>query len=567
MELTFSEYFPYVHHEPALPPLTDGQDARRHPVVVAGGGPTGLAVALGLANHGVPSVVLEADDTVCSGSRAGAITRRTLEIFERLGVIEPVLRKGFAWGTGVTYLRDREVLRFQMPDDRDQKFPPGMSLQQNYVEQYLLDEIERRGALIDVRWQSSVRSVRPAEDGVSLTVRTPLGDYGMAADWLVACDGGRSTVRRELGLNMTGTAYEGRYVIIDIRIDTEGFPIGRRCWFDPPSNPGGTLLMYTKPDQMVRFDYQLRDDEDADEALKPENALPRVAQHLDMMGVRRDWEPVWMSLYRANALSLERYRHGRVLFAGDAAHLVPIFGVRGMNSSLDDAHNLAWKLALRVTGRAPDALLESYSAERVYAARENLRFASKGAEFMGPPSAPFRLMRDAVLSLAESHPWITSLLNPRQHAAIPLVDSPLNLPDVGEFARGPRAGDILGECPLAGPGASEPDTHLTSLLGHGFTAYFFTEEGTVPDPLADEFADLAAGAIPARTVVISARPAAGRVHDSTGRFARLYDASPGTLYLVRPDGHVLGRWREIKPGELTSVLAWIGASGGQGGRA
>ncbi len=367
-------------------------------------------------------------------------------------------------------------------------------------------------------------------------------------------------MRRALGLQMSGTAYEGRYIIIDIRIDTAGFPIGRRCWFDPPSNPGGTLLMYTKPDQMVRFDYQLGDDEDPDEAVKPENVLPRVQQHLEMMGVDRPWEPVWLSLYRANALTLDSYRHGRTLFAGDAAHLVPIFGVRGMNSSVDDAHNLAWKLALVSTGRAPLRLLDSYSSERVYAARENLRLASKGAEFMAPPSPPFKLMRDAVLSLAADHSWITSLLNPRQHAAIALVRSPLNVADGAEELCGPRPGEVLLECPLTRHDRQGVHrTYLTSLLGPHFTALYFSEDGKLPGSLAVEFGALSEGGIPLSLVTIGQAGAGSGNVDEGGQFAELYGARPGTAYLVRPDGHVMARWLRVVAGELTSALALISA--------
>src|SRR5690606_28448945 len=129
-------------------------------------------------------------------------------------------------------------------------------------------------------------------------------------------------------------------------------PTERLAWFDPPSNPGSTILMHKQPDNIWRIDYQVRDDEDPAEAVKPENVLPRVKAHLEMMGETSAWEPLWITIYRANALTLERYRHQRVLFAGDAAHLVPIFGVRGANSAIDDADNLGWKLAYVIKGLA-----------------------------------------------------------------------------------------------------------------------------------------------------------------------------------------------------------------------
>ncbi len=123
------------------------------------------------------------------------------------------------------------------------------------------------------------------------------------------------------------------------------------------------------------------------EAVKPENVLPRVRSHLQMIGETAPWKPLWISIYNAKCLTLDRYRHGRVLFAGDAAHLVPIFGVRGLNSGLDDAGNLAWKLALVIQGQAHDELLDSYSAERVHATRENIAYGAKSTEFMAPPTS------------------------------------------------------------------------------------------------------------------------------------------------------------------------------------
>jgi 3-(3-hydroxy-phenyl)propionate hydroxylase len=307
--------------------------------------------------------------------------------------------------------------------------------------------------------------------------------------------------------------------------------------------------MYKKPNGMLRFDYQLGEDEDEVEAMKTERVFAAVDSHLRMLGIARKWEPVWMSLYRASALTLERYLHGRVLFAGDAAHLIPIFGVRGMNSALDDTHNLAWKLAFAVKGIASPALLETYSQERVYAARENHRYAMKGAEFMSPPSKPFRLMRDAVLSLSEKHPWFTSLMNPRQHSAIPLTGSALNaFPErSAEFTAGPAPGNILPECPLTVDGA---ETHLTSLLGARFTVLVFSEEGGMPTALAAAIASLGAR-VPLDTQVIS------QSDDHTGRLFALYGAQPGSVYLVRPDGHVAARWRSAVPEELVVAVEAI----------
>lgn len=558
------EFKPYPftakRYEAELPALADGAETKRHAVAIVGGGPVGLALALGLANHGVPSVLIEADDTVCFGSRAICISRRSLEIIERLGALAPFLEKGLAWTGGRSFYRDVEVLHFTMPHDENQKLPPMVNIEQYYIEQFLLDAAEKRADLIDIRWQTRAGEIRVEPDGATLGLSTPKGDYRLRADWLVACDGGRSRVREALGLQLDGTSYEGRYVIVDIELQSDR-PTERLAWFDPPSNPGSTILMHKQPDDIWRIDYQLRDDEDADEAVKPENVIPRVESHLAMMGETTDWSPIWITIYKAHALSLESYRHGRALFAGDAAHLVPIFGVRGANSGLDDADNLAWKLAFVVKGLASDRLLDSYSHERVFATRENLSYGTKSTEFMAPPSFAFELMRQAALGLAVKHASFRSLINPRQTSAITYADSPLNHgPERSiEFAAGPPPGAVLLECPVSiVEDGVVREAHLTDLVAPRFAAFLFTEDGTVPDDLRAMADDLARGPVPFRLIPLTRHLAAEAPGltgwDHTGRLFALYDAEPGSLYLVRPDGHVLGRWRKGAPAGMASAI-------------
>ncbi|KAB0649277.1 FAD-dependent oxidoreductase [Burkholderia diffusa] len=565
MGIEFKPYpFVAARHPAHLPTCSDGVDMQRHRVAIVGGGPVGLAVALGLANHGIRSVLLEADDSVCHGSRAICISRRSLEIIERLGALDGFLSVGLPWSGGRSFHRHEEVLHFTMPQDENQKLPPMVNLAQYHIEQFLLDAALRRPELIEIRWQTKVAGVTRRPDGVRLDVDTPLGGYALDADWAVASDGGRSTMRDALGLSLQGTSYEGRYVIVDIALDSDR-PTERLAYFDPASNPGSTVLVHKQPDNVWRIDYQLRDDEDPEAAVKPENVIPRVQSLLDMMGERGDWSPIWITIYKANALTLERYRHGRVLFCGDAAHLVPIFGVRGANSGIDDADNVAWKLAYVIRGLASDALLDSYSDERVFATHENLRYGTKSTEFMAPPSFAFDLMRKAVLTLAVRHPALRSLINPRQTSAIAYTASPLNADERDAFSAGPAPGMVLAECPLMLQTSSDIGNdngarrgHLTDLVGSRFTAFRFTRDGA-PDP---SFVDLERRlhdtGIPFALVTLARHAAPqhpGRGgYDVDGRLFDLYGARDGTVYLVRPDGHVLGRWHDARTTDLSAAL-------------
>jgi 3-(3-hydroxy-phenyl)propionate hydroxylase len=300
--------------------------------------------------------------------------------------------------------------------------------------------------------------------------------------------------------------------------------------------------MHRQPGDVWRIDYQIGDDEDPAEAVKPENVLPRVRSHLAMIGEDAPWEPQWISIYNAKCLTLRDYRHGRVFFAGDAAHLVPIFGVRGLNSGLDDAGNLAWKLARVLEGSASDALLDSYSGERVPAARENIAYGAKSTEFMAPPNFAFRLMREAVLRLAVTDAGVRPLINPRQSAPVTYAESPLNIAQQGEWAHD-----------LAAPGLPAPEAllqgahgafHLTQCFGKDFVCLVFGD-GPLPK---------AVGELPALGIgVLDIPPEADQLGQARERYG-LPDADAQALVLVRPDGYVMGRWRGLQPGALIAAL-------------
>jgi 3-(3-hydroxy-phenyl)propionate hydroxylase len=508
------------------------------PVAIAGGGPVGLTLAALLARQGIASVVIEADDGYCSGSRAICISRRSQEILGWVGADAPLVSKGLGWVGGRSHFRQTEVLNFQMPSEPTQRFAPMVNIQQFYVEAYAHEAMGEGAAVF---WNHRVRTVRPQADGVDLTIDTPAGERRLRADWLVACDGGRSTVREQMGLQLEGTQYEGRYVIVDIRQKTRR-AVERLAWFDPPSNPGSTILMHRQPDDVWRIDYQIRDDEDPAEAVKPENVLPRVQSHLQMIGETEPWEPLWISIYNAKCLTLPRYRHGRVCFAGDAAHLVPIFGVRGLNSGLDDAGNLAWKLARVLRGQSPEALLESYSTERVHATHENLAYGAKSTEFMAPPDFAFRLMREAALRLAVDDPNVRALINPRQSAPIAYTGSPLNVADDGRWANATAApGSPAPEALLHGP---QGEAHLSRRYGQGFVCLVF------------------GGAAPALPEGVEAVciTAAMDVHGQAWQRHGLQRPDEPALVLVRPDGYVMGRWHGLDPRPVAQALATTGVS-------
>ena len=302
--------------------------------------------------------------------------------------------------------------------DENQRFPPMVNLQQCLCEQLLAD---RAAAveLIDIRWQTKLAGLERNGDGVTLELETRDGPYRLNADWLVACDGARSMVRLEaMGLRFSGSTYDGTYIIVDILLRSDS-PTERRAWFDPPTNPGSTILMHRQPRDIWRVDYQLRDDEDPEEAVKPENVFPTRAQP---PGMDRRAGRLAAGVDQRLPRELPHALLTATITDECCSPAMPRISCRssacGMNSGLDDTHNLAWKLAWVAEGRAPERLLDSYSTERVFAARENIRHASKSTEFMAPSSKAFELMREATLGLATKDPFFATLINPRQTSAI-----------------------------------------------------------------------------------------------------------------------------------------------------
>lgn len=503
-------------------------------VAVVGAGPVGALAALELARHGLKVVLLEARKEVSWTSRAICISRRSMEILSRTGVGEGFDAKGLRWSRGRTFHRDRLVFELDMLYRDDDRHAPFINLQQCYTEQFLIDAIKGAEHGPELRLGHQVTKVEQSANAVRIFVDGADGPYELDADWLVAADGARSVVRSSLGLAMKGTSYEGRYLISDIQVEGVDWPVERHVWFDAPANPGSTVILHVQPDGMWRIDMQLHENEDPDEALSDEKLVARLQDQLRTMGVDAPWRLVWKSVYRAHSLSLDNYRHGRILFAGDAAHLVPIFGVRGLNSGFGDAHNLAWKLAAVARGDAPDGLLDSYSSERRGATAENIAKADKSTWFMSPPSAGFRRMRDAALQLAHREQWVRDLINPRQASFHVYYGSPVVVPaDAPEI--GVRPGSPLPNLPFRGGFLHEVLAPL------GFSALIFAAALDVDDldAAVEACRDLAI-----EPVVIE--------DESLGQH---FAARRFPLYLIRPDEHVAARLAAPDLARLPSALA------------
>ncbi len=545
-----SIYYDYQVFDAWLP--SQHPTSQQAPVVIAGAGPIGLVTALALAQQGVRCVVLEAERQVSEGSRAIGFPRRSMEILQQVGVAQRVTDNGLPWRFGNSIYRGQRVFRMENPHDTDDRFFPLINLQQQFLEQYLVEACAEQ-PLVELRWGNKLLSFTQDGQGATLQVDTAEGPYTLRTDWLVAADGARSAVRGLMDLKLEGASYEGRFVIADIRVDLP-LPTERLAFFDPDWNPGNTILMHREPHGIWRLDYQLPPGETPEDALRPESLKARIDAQLAMIGhAGVPWEMDWSSVYSARALTLPDYVHGRVLFVGDAAHLLPIFGVRGANTGFQDAQALAWRLALVARGVAPATLLRTYSTERVGAAREIIDEAGKSTRFMAPPTRGFRLLRDAVLSLSLSQPFVGPLYHWRTSRPHEYAASPLNAVDDDNtaFAAGlghgaPPRNVRLGE-----------DDHLLDHLDHRFTLLWATNT-TIPADVLTVLNDAREKGLPLQVIALGAsQPVPGAdqaLPDADGHLRERHGLSAGGAYLLRPDQHVCARWTALDGRRLRAAL-------------
>ena len=513
----------------------DAGDAARHPVVVVGAGPVGLSLAIDLAQRGQSVVLLDDADRIGEGSRAICFSKRSLEYWDRLGIGQRMVDKGVVWSVGKIFHGASQLYQFNLLPEEGHKRPAFINLQQFYAEAYLVDRVQELAA-VDLRWRNKVIALAQRNDHAVLTVETPDGPYRIQADFVVACDGARSSLRQMVGAEFAGQVFEDQFLIADVKMTAE-FPTERWFWFDPPFHAGRSALLHKQPDDIWRIDLQLHPDADATVEKRPENVRPRIAR---MLGHEK-FEFEWISLYKFQCRRMEKFIHGRVIFAGDAAHQVSPFGARGANSGLEDAENLAWKLDRVLRKISPEALLESYHTERSAAADENIRESTRSTDFMAPVSRQEARLRKAVLSLAKETEFGKRMINGGRLSVPSTYDSPLSSADAEVWRGGPR------------PGASMPDAPVAARSGD--SAYLtdaFIKQGKRFALLA--FANGADVEAPDGVGVIRIGGDDG-LSDPAGLVGARYDAEPGTAYLLRPDGYVAARFRQPTRAALDAALA------------
>lgn len=544
------------------------------PVVIVGAGPVGMTLALDLSRYGIRSVLLDDDEKLCDGSRAIVIQRNPLEIWDRLGVVRPMTEKGVRLRRGRVFFRGMELIQKTLPDEGEY-FPPYINLQQFYVEHFLLQAL-RKQTQCSIFFLHKVTGLEETDSGVTVLAETPNGPRQIQAAYVIAADGARSAVRHLCGIEFAGKTYSDRFVIADIRADLEQPPNERWFYFDPVFNPGKSALIHPQPDNTWRMDWQIGPGAAEEDATNPATVERLVRSTIG----NRPFEVVWATTYVFHQRLATRFKHGRVFLAGDAAHLVSPFGARGMNSGIQDAYNLVWKLWLVMTERAGEALLDTYESERRAAARENLQVTDKTMAFMSPQTAWTRWRRNAILKASVYFKPARRLVDagklaqPFIYRKSPIVDGRLHWPKFWEllaspgllsaawrFRRGPAAGAAAPDAQFAPDFKPDSPKRVGDLIGpHLLVLYFHKEQETARLELEGALQDSPHG-VPVRAFIVTqdfstkdSGNAIGHVWDKSGEVARKYRAVAGTLYILRPDGHIAERGLKFSLSQLAASL-------------
>ena len=508
---------------------------KNHPVVIIGGGPVGLALALDLGKRGTPALILDDHEGAGQGSKAICFAKRTLDIAHRLGAGHAMVEKGVLWNVGRVFHDGGQLFSFDLLPETGHRNPAFINLQQPYFEKYLVDAIkaaQAEGAPIEIRGRNHVTGLEQLADCSRLEVQTPDGSYHLLARYIVACDGARSATRDMLGLSFDGRVFEDNFLIADVRMKAE-FPTERWFWFEPPfKDSGQSALLHKQPDDVWRIDFQLGWDIDREKEMDQERIRSRVDAMLSSQtGSVPDYDLVWTSIYTFQCRRMKTFRHGNIFFAGDSAHQVSPFGARGANSGVQDAENLAWKLDFVLKGIAPEELLESYGSEREFGADENILNSSRATDFMTPKSHISKTMRNAVLTLASKYKFARPLVNSGR----------LSVPCVYDGF------PLFGADDLLDPLISRPGSACTD------APY---ENGFLLDHLKGKFTLLVIGAdqkftventdVDIETLSIPA-PAAELTARYLGQHAH-------AIYLIRPDQHIVARWTEFDAEAIKSAI-------------
>ena len=537
------------------------------PILIAGAGPVGLTLACELVRHGIPVRIVDRNSEPTDKSKALVVWPRTLELLEKTGLTQRFLEAGFPL-RGISMYESREKRLAHITfSDLETPYPFVLGIPQNETERLLNEHLASQG--VKVERQLEVVGLKQHGDHVEVELRHADGrSETVSTHWLAACDGARSSVRHSLGVTLEGDTVAQEFAMIDCEVS--GLPL-----YDEVvaySTSKGLAAFFPIRETRVRA-FVLRDQCGADNAPAPptleEMQRELVARGLDHIRLSA---PHWLAAFRINERHAKSYRHGRVLLAGDAAHVHSPVGGQGMNTGMQDAFNLAWKLALIEKGKiAAEPFLDSYSLEREPVGASVVQKTSRARQAITLRNPLAKGLRNALLGFATSFEFVRhKIAEEAAELSVRYPESPLNR----EVHPG-NAAWLLGHG--VHPGDRAPDGHLlreeaeTHLFGLMADTRFqlLILSGLAPDSPDPEALECARWANSELQELVGVHWISFNSHqlpaelpstwwDQGSAVHKRYGAVEATLYLVRPDGYVAFRSQPARRADLEKYLIDLG---------
>jgi 3-(3-hydroxy-phenyl)propionate hydroxylase len=520
---------------------------------IIGAGPVGMTLAARLAGFGVKSLIVDRSPHLMpKGSKACLIQGDALEVLDKIGCADVISEEGIHWRTAHTYIRNKERITQTYPEREG--FSEFVNISQYRIEEELEKWLDNN-PLTKILWSHNVMSCSQDENQVTLEVDTNSGRKKICFKYIIACDGVGSTLRKLTGVKFQGYTHQTRFLITDIKANLAQTK-ERHFHFDPDFNRGRQLVMHPQPENIWRIDWQLSADAD----IEAEKNNGQLDKRIRAVIGDTPYEIQWLSTYRFNQCVVEKFKVGRILFAGDAAHSFPPYGSRGMNSGIADADNLAWKIASLLKGHADESLLDTYHTERYAAAQENLRLTENTIKFMAPSTFPKRLLRNSTLALSVLFKGIRrrvdhgKMTEPFRYVDSPLINSSINNNYIGQFT--PDAPIFI----------DNKRSRLRKLLGQSFVfIYLGTIEGLIEfSKKAQQFNSN----IPIRFItcipkgddVLNIPSPVEIIYYDDILFFETLKSSDKSLYIIRPDSHIAGWYHLTEKTDFEQII--IESSGG-----
>lgn len=534
------------------------------PILIAGAGPVGLTLACELTRHGCPVRIVDKNLQPTDKSKALVLWPRTLELLEKAGCVQRFLDAGVPMAGMSIFENPGKRLAHITFEDLRSPFSCILGIPQSETERLLVQRLEELG--VQVERGVEVLGIEPQESDVKVTLRHPDGREEVTeTDWLPACDGARSTVRHGLGVRLEGETVDQEFAMIDC--DVTGLPFYDEVIAFP--NPDGVTAFFPMGGARMRV-ICLRNEMSPGEA-PPPPTLEEMQEEMSKRGLVHVVlsEPRWLAAFRINERSAASYRHGRVLLAGDSAHVHSPIGGQGMNTGMQDAFNLAWKLARVVKGRLPESFIDSYSAERQPVGAAVVQQTGRARKMITLRHPVATAIRNRVVSLLTSFDFVRhKIIQETSELAVKYPKSPLNR----EVHDG-HAAWILGQGIHPGDRAPDGDLHHGEKESRLFAEMADTRfhvlilSGVANRPIYEALEcarwvqedlshDFGLHWVGYRQAQLPDLP--GVWHDPDGAIHKDYGASEPTLYLIRPDGYVAFRCQPALRADLEKYLQDMG---------